>query len=214
MTPTVFVVDDDAAVRDALVQLLAAAGFSVRSFPSGTAFLQACAPDWRGCILLDIAMPGMSGLALQEALAARAIRLPIVFLTAHGKVPTAVQAMKAGAMEFLEKPAAGPVLLDAVRRSLAIDAERHAQDATRVELMERVATLTRREREVMTLAARAGSNKEIGRQLGISHRTVEIHRGRIMRKLGLATPFELAAAATACGLVEAPAPPRSQTERG
>lgn len=205
MTPTVFVVDDDAAVRDALAQLLAAAGFSVRSFSSGAAFLLACAPDWRGCILLDIAMPGMSGLELQEALAAREIRLPIVFLTAHGKVPTAVQAMKAGAIEFLEKPAAGPVLLEAVRRALATEAEHHAQEAAHTRLAERFATLTGREREVMTLAARGTSNKEIGRALGISHRTVEIHRGRIMRKLGLTTPFQLAAAATACGLIEKPA---------
>ncbi len=209
MTPTVFVVDDDASVRDALAQLLAAAGLSVRSFASGGAFLQECAPDWRGCILLDVAMPGMSGPALQEALAARAIRLPIVFLTAHGTVPTVVQAMKAGAVEFLQKPAAGPVLLDAVRRALTIDAERRAQDTAQAQILGRLGTLTRRERDVVALAARGRSNKEIARQLGISHRTVEIHRGRIMRKLDLATSFELTAAAVACGLIETPDPPRA-----
>ncbi|MCL4800829.1 MAG: response regulator [Burkholderiales bacterium] len=199
MTPTVFVVDDDAGVRDALAQMISAAGLSVRTFASGKAFLQAFAPDWRGCILLDVAMPGMSGPELHDALVARGASLPIVYLTAHGEVPTAVRAMKAGAAEFLEKPVAGPVLLDAVRRALAIDAERQADATAHAQLRDRFSGLTRREREVMALAARGRSNKEIARELGISHRTVEIHRGRVMLKLGLASAFELAAAAAVCG---------------
>jgi FixJ family two-component response regulator len=209
---TVFVVDDDASVRDALTRLLTAGGFVAEAWDSAEAFLQAFRPERPGCVLLDMKMPGMSGLDLQRALAARGARLPIVFLTGHGTVSESVRAMKSGAFEFLEKPVAGEALLACVRRAVRLDAEHRRADAAQEALRARYTRLTPRERDVFPLIAAGRSNKEVARALCISHRTVELHRARIMRKLGAATLVELAEMARAGGLEIAPErPPGAQT---
>ena len=209
MSAAVHIVDDDAAVRRGLGLLLAGAGFEVRSYASAEAFLAECGADCAGCLLLDVAMPGMSGPELQEALVERGLRLPVIFLTGRGDVRTSVRAMKAGAVEFLEKPVAGEVLIAAVRGALALEASRHADQALSAAAQARYATLTGREREIMALAVAGLSNKLIARRLGISHRTIEIHRGRAMRKMRAASLLELARAARLCGIAlpEGPQPP-------
>ncbi|MDX1376423.1 MAG: response regulator [Burkholderiales bacterium] len=206
MSAAVHVVDDDAAVRRGLGLLLTGAGFEVRSYASAEAFLAESGASPAGCLLLDVAMPGMSGLELQAVLAARGVRLPVIFLTGHGDIPSSVRAMKDGAVEFLEKPVAGDVLIAAVRGALALDAGRHADQTLRAAAQARYATLTEREREIMALAVAGLSNKLIARRLGISHRTIEIHRARAMRKMRAASLLELAREARLCDL----APPERQ----
>lgn len=196
---TVFVVDDDAAVRDALTHLLAAGGYAVEGYASAEAFLAACDPDRPGCVVLDIQMPGMSGLELQTALAERHLPQPIIFLTSHGTINMAVQACKQGAFDFLQKPAEGSALLARVHAALQADAERRRKEAVRSTLVARCAVLTAREHEIFPLVAAGRSSKDIARRLGISHRTVELHRARIMHKLNVHTLVELAAVAEACG---------------
>lgn len=202
-SPVIYVVDDDAAVRDGLDQLLSGSGFEVRPCADADRFFAACDPARPGCVLLDVAMPGMSGPALQESLAQRGIALPVVFLTAHGDVPTSVRAMKAGALDFLEKPVAGETLLAVVRSALAQHEHHRAEHTARTTARARYAKLTAREREVMTLAVAGLANKEIARKLGLSHRTVEIHRARAMRKMHASTLLELARAAELCGAAPA-----------
>ncbi len=181
----VYVVDDDAAVRDALTLLLETAGLQAVACDSAETFLHAYRSGPAGCIVLDIRMPGMSGLDLQQVLRERGIGLPIVFLTAHGDIPTTVRAMKAGAMDFLTKPVDGRRLVEHVRAAIA----RSEQDVAREA---RMATLTEREREVLMLAVQGRPNKDIARELGISHRTVELHRSRILAKTGASSLLELA----------------------
>jgi FixJ family two-component response regulator len=207
--PTVFVVDDDASVRDGLTRLLAAGGYAVEAFGSAEAFLAACDGQRPGCLLLDVQMPGMGGLGLQSVLAERELRWPIIFLTAHGTVPTTVRALKGGAFDFLEKPAEGGALLARVREALRLDAERRRAAAARAAVLARCAALTAREREIVPFVAGSESSKAIARRLGISHRTVELHRARIMRKLGARTVVELATLARAGGLAQAPSSPGS-----
>jgi len=211
MTPTVHIVDDDAAVRQGLEQLLGASGFRVQSFASAEAFLAACEKGCAGCVVLDVAMPGMSGPALQAALAERNLHLPIIFLTGHGDVPTSVRAIKAGAVEFFEKPVASDLLIAAVRNAMVLEASQHEDQALRAAARARYAKLTAREREIMALAVAGLSNKEIGRRLGVSHRTVEIHRSRAMRKMRAATLLELAHAADLCGIPSQSATRGSET---
>ena len=194
----VFVVDDDAAVRDALTQLLAAGGYAVEGYESAEAFLAACDPDRPGCVVLDIQMAGMSGLELQAAMAERHFRQPIIFLSGHGTVNMAVQACKHGAFDFLEKPVEGSTLLARVHEALQADAGRRRKEEARSALAARCAVLTAREHEILPLVAAGRSSKDIARQLGISHRTVELHRGHIMHKLNVRTLVELAAVAQAC----------------
>jgi FixJ family two-component response regulator len=202
VTGTVYVVEDDAAVRDALAQLLEGRRFRVKLFESAERFLEACEPGQAGCLLLDLRLPGMSGIDLQETLAARGIDLPIIFLTGHGDVPSSVRALRAGAVDFLQKPADGRTLLARVSEALARDAadrsERASRDAARSALRE----LTAREREVMPLILAGHSSKDIARRLGISHRTVEIHRTRVMSKAGAKTLVELAAITRTAGFFE------------
>lgn len=196
--PVVFIVDDDASVRDALALLFDTAGLAAETYPSAEAFLQAYRPDRRGCLVLDVQMPGLSGLELQAKLAELAVRLPIIFLTAHGNIPAAVRAIKAGAVDFLEKPADGALLLERVQAALRDSAPvRQGLDAA---LEEKFARLTMREREVMARVAAGMSSKETARALGISHRTVEVHRARLMQKMGARTVLDLAAMAEALGL--------------
>jgi two-component system response regulator FixJ len=175
--------------------MLDGAGLPVECYPGGESFLAAYGEDRPGCLLLDVAMPGMSGLEVQQALKAQGLEIPIVFLTGHGDIPMAVKATQAGALDFLEKPAIGPTLLDRVHRALALDQEcRAAQDGTRA-ARRHYARLTPREREVMALVAAGLSSKHIAQKLGLSHRTVEVHRTRIMDKMGARNVAELASLA-------------------
>jgi two-component system response regulator FixJ len=198
MNPTVFVVDDDAAMRDALAQLLETAGLQVESHADGLAFLAAFEANRPGCLLLDMAMPGMNGFEVQAALNARGLSIPIIFLTGHGDIPMAVQAVQAGAVDFLEKPIQGAALLERVQRALALDEEwRHTLGRTQA-IQLRYAGLTPRERECMALAVSGRTSKEIARELGISPRTVEVHRTHVMYKMGAANMAELVNMAACC----------------
>lgn len=204
---TVFIVDDDAAVRDALALLCDSDGLPAETFDSAEAFLAACRREWRGCIVLDVRMPDMKGPELQDELARRNISLPIIFLTAHGDIPTTVRAIKGGAIDFLTKPIDGGALLQRIRETFAQSARLEEQEVQGRALLARLVSLTEREREVMVLAATGHANKEIARLLGISHRTVEIHRSRVMHKMGASNLIELSRIAGGCGLI----PPPGQT---
>jgi FixJ family two-component response regulator len=190
-TPVVFLVDDDEAVRKGLSRLLRTVGFRVETFASAAEFLARKAHDGIGCIILDVNMPGLSGLDLQAQLAGVGNDLPIVFLTGYGDIPMAVRAMKHGAIEFLTKPVDETLLLSAVQHALSVhdaeQAERRALEATR----ERLATLTPREREVMCCIISGAMNKQIAGHLGIAEKTVKVHRGRVMEKTGAGSVAEL-----------------------
>lgn len=196
----VFVVDDDPAVRDALTLLIEQEGLPVTAFDSAEAFLAHCQGRCRGCLIVDVRMPGMDGVQLQEEIVRRGCVLPVIFLTAYGDIPMTVQAMKAGALDFLTKPVTGAALLQSVRAALEESERLRAQAESNHVATSRLASLTLREREVMVLAVDGHSNKEIARRLGISHRTVEIHRGRIMHKTAAHTLIDLARVAQESGL--------------
>ncbi|MHB1290696.1 MAG: response regulator transcription factor [Sulfuricella sp.] len=181
--PTIFIVDDDAAVRDSLSLLLGLKGFSTRCFASAEDFLAACQPDWCGCLLLDIRMAGMDGLELQQALNSSQIDLPIIFITAHGDVTAARSALKAGASDFLEKPLDDRMLSAAIADALERNARQRNEAAEENEIASRIARLTAREREVMENVVEGQPNREIARQLGISPRTVEVYKARMMGKM-------------------------------
>jgi two-component system response regulator FixJ len=182
-TPTVFVVDDDGAVRSSLRLLLKSVGLAVSTFDSAQAFLDAFSPQWAGCILLDVRMPGMIGPVLQEQLTLRGSRLPVIFITGHGDVSMAVEAMQKGAFDFVEKPFHDKQLLDRVHGALAEDARVRRQLAEHETIRNRFESLTPREREVLDQVARGSSNKVMAYDLRISQRTIEIHRSRIMEKM-------------------------------
>ena len=192
---TVFVVDDDAAVCDALGMLLRAVGMDVETFRSAASFLKALRPGQSGCLVLDIRMPGMSGLDLQDELHRRKITIPIVFLTGHGDVPMAVRALKKGAVDFIEKPHEEERLVLAVLNALRIDGERRKQtnrhDDLSLDLATRLATLSEREREVLDRILEGKQTRQITDELCISVKTVEFHRARIREKLGVATQAQL-----------------------
>ena len=203
-TPTIHLVDDDAAVRDALSMLLEVSGFRVATYAGGEAFLAACGVVRSpACLILDVRMPGMSGPELHQELNRRGIRLPVIFLTAHGDIPTSVAAIKAGAMDFLTKPVEGGLLIDRVRAALAADTQQQAHRDELDALRSRYASLTDRERDVLVLVVAGRSSKEIARVLGISHRTVETHRTRIMQKMSARSAVDLATMAQALGLLGA-----------
>lgn len=181
-TGTVHVVDDDEGVRESLRYLLEGEGMSVRTYGSAEALLGAeLAP--LGCVLTDFHMPGIDGLQLQDRLVERGSRLPVIVMTAHGDVPVAVRAMKAGAMDFLEKPCDPSYLVEAVRRSLEQNRQTLTATAATADAIRRIAGLTRREREVMDLLVAGNSTKEIARALGTSPRTIDVHRARVFGKL-------------------------------
>ena len=187
----VFVVDDDSSVREAIKSLISLVGLRVETFETAQEFLQSKRPDVPGCVVLDVELPGLSGLDLQRELAAHGVKLPIIFITGHGDIPTSVRAMKAGALEFLTKPFHDQDLLDAIRQALERDraARRHSKEIA--ELRERFDALTSREREVMSLVVAGLLNKQIAAELGISEVTVKIHRGRVMNKMGVQSLAEL-----------------------
>jgi FixJ family two-component response regulator len=197
---TVFVVDDDAAVRDGLAVLLESAGHRTTVFENAEGLLEQVDTSMSGCLILDLDLPGLSGSKLQQTLLERQVRLPIIFLSGHGDIPSTVRAMKAGAENFLTKPVDGGVLLDCVQDALAVDAQRQAATAHRIHAREVLARLSDRERDVLALAIQGLSNKEIGKALQISHRTVEVHRGRIFLKTGTSTLLELSALTRLAGL--------------
>jgi len=187
----VHVIDDDNAVRASLRLLLESVGLTVADYANAELFLKACSGTQPGCIVSDIRMPGLSGLELQEALDSRGIHLPMIILTGHADVPSAVRSMKAGAVDFIEKPFAPQRLLDQVHTAIAMDLQRHEELAQRATINALLATLTPREREVLNCVAAGHSNKAVAVDLGISERTVELHRGRGMKKLKFRTVAEL-----------------------
>jgi FixJ family two-component response regulator len=181
--PCVYIVDDDEAVRDSLALLLNFRGLRSRTFASAEAFLAAWQPDWRGCLLLDLRMAGMDGLALQQALAERACDLPIVFLTGHGDIAHARAALKRGAVDFLEKPYAEQALLDAIGEALTRDRTRHEAVTRASQVRARMARLSERERQVLELVVAGKPNRDIAALLDISPRTVEVFKARMMEKM-------------------------------
>jgi FixJ family two-component response regulator len=189
--PVVHIVDDDDSLRGAMGRLLAAAGRAVRTYASAGEFLLDPPADAPGCLLLDVHLPGPSGLDLQEALTRHRIALPVIFLTGHGDLQTGVRAMKAGAVDFLTKPVERDVLFGAVDRALAVDAARRAERQSATDLQARYAQLTPREREVFELVVAGQLNKQIAGRLGVGERTVKAQRAQVMAKLGAATAAEL-----------------------
>jgi FixJ family two-component response regulator len=189
--PLIHVVDDDESLRVSLLELLEAAGFDARGYASTGEFLLDPVPERPGCVLLDVRMPGPSGLDLQAALKRRDVALPVIFLTGHADVTTSVQAMKAGAVDFLEKPVTRDTLLDALARALDVDAARRAARDDARRRSNRLAVLTPREREVFDRIVAGKLNKQIADELGLALRTVKAYRAQLMEKLGVATAAEL-----------------------
>ncbi|MET4279787.1 MULTISPECIES: response regulator transcription factor [unclassified Bradyrhizobium] len=189
--PLVIIVDDDAAVREALSELMASAGFEVVCHASTLAFLDAGAPDRPCCLIVDVRMPGASGLDLQETLSRSSDPRPIIFLTGYGDIPMTVQAMKAGAIDFLTKPVRDQTLLDAVHTAIAKDRVQRHKRAEIKRHLERLATLTAREREVLQKVVCGRLNKQIAFDLGISEVTVKLHRSNAMRKMATASMGQL-----------------------
>jgi FixJ family two-component response regulator len=179
----VYVVDDDELVCRALFRLFRSVGLEAKTFPSATAFMDYSPPDRPACLVLDVRLPGPSGLDLQSALGQARLEIPIIFLTGHGSVPTTVRAMKGGAVDFLEKPFNDRDLLDSVQRGLARSREQRADRVERVEFQRRLETLTPRERVVLKLVVAGRLNKQIANTLGNSEKTIKIHRGRVMQKM-------------------------------
>lgn len=180
---TVYVVDDDQAVREALQWLMTSVSLPVRTFASARAFLDAYEPDQQGCVVLDIRMPGISGFELQKRLAARSDELPVIFITGHGDVHMAVNAMKAGAYDFIEKPIDDQLLLDTVQKAVEKSAKATRDHAHEAEIQRRQDLLTVREREVLDLILTGEPNKRIAARLEISEKTVEAHRAKVMEKM-------------------------------
>ncbi len=195
MTASVFIVDDDPSVRKALSRLFSAAGLPCQAYASPQAFLEANDPAAPGCLVLDLAMPGMDGIELQRQLAERGGRRPIVFLTGRADVPTAVQAMRAGAVDFLTKPVDDVELLRTVEKALQQDALRRRDDTAASSLRERLAKLTPREREVFAHVVGGELNKQIASRLGVGEKTIKVHRAHVMEKMGANSLAELVRAA-------------------
>ncbi len=189
--PLVFVVDDDEAVRSSLKLLLKSVGLPATLYSSAQEFLAAYDPHQSGCVVLDVRMPGMSGLELQQLLNLKGATIPVIFITGHGDIPMAVEAMQQGAFDFLQKPFRDQDLLDRVQRALEKDRKTRLELGERDRIRERLESLTPREREVLTLVTRGKPNKVMAAELGVSQRTVEIHRARVMEKMGASSLAQL-----------------------
>jgi FixJ family two-component response regulator len=199
--PTIFVVDDDPSVRKGITRLLRAAGLDVSSYASAQEYLERYDPSAPGCLVLDLAMPGFSGLDLQEALAARGGAPPIIFLTGHADVPDSVQAMKRGAVEFLTKPVDEHMLIEAVRNAVAKDRVDRSKRAELAEIRKRLATLTPREVQVLRCVVAGKLNKHTATELGTVEKTVKVHRARIMKKMQIDSLAELVQLAARAGIL-------------
>jgi FixJ family two-component response regulator len=189
--PTVYIVDDDDAVRSALRLLLKSVGLAAATVPSAQEFLATYDPQQPGCLILDVRMPGMSGLELQQQLNMRGAIIPVIFITGHGDVPMAVEAMQQGAFDFLQKPFRDQDLIDRIQRALAKDQTGRTELRERARIKERMESLTAREREVLDLVTSGKPNKIMAADLGVSQRTVEIHRARVMEKMGASSLAQL-----------------------
>jgi FixJ family two-component response regulator len=196
----VFVIDDDASMRTSLSSLFRSVGLRVEVFDSAADFLKIGRPEAASCLVLDVRLPGVSGLDFQSELAKASIRIPIVFITGHGDIPMTVKAMKAGAVEFLTKPFREQDLLDAVRLGLERDRTRRAGEAVVSELRGRFEALTSREQEVMAFVTSGLMNKQIAADLGVSEITVKVHRGNVMRKMGAKSLADLVRMADVLGI--------------
>lgn len=198
--PIVFVVDDDPSMREALVDLIASVGFSVEAFKSASEFLERTRPDAPACLVLDVRLPGLSGLDLQRELLRREAPIPIIFITGHGDIPMSVRAMKEGAVEFLPKPFRDQDLLDAIQHAIEIDRVARQERTVVAAVRGRYESLTKREREVMKLIVSGLLNKQIAAQLGSSEVTVKMHRGQVMHKMKAESVVELARMAEKIGI--------------
>jgi len=196
----VFVVDDDASVREALDGLFRSIGLQAKTFGSAAEFLQHKLPDAPSCLVLDVRLPGLSGLDFQAELAAAGLHIPITFMTGHGDIPMTVKAMKAGAVEFLPKPFRDQDMLDAVQQALERDRERRERNSGLAKLKSNFDTLTPREQEVMGLVTAGLMNKQVAGEIGVSEITAKVHRGNIMRKMGAKSLAELVRMADALGI--------------
>ncbi len=204
--PTVIIVEDDASIRVALRRLFGSVGIRVLDYGSAADLLQNEFPDAPSCLVLDIRLPGQSGLDLQEDLAAAGVRIPIIFMTGHGDIPMTVRAMKAGAIDFLSKPFRDQDMLDAVGAAIERDRAKRAEEKEKEGLRARFGSLTGREREIMALATSGLMNKQIAAQLGLSEITVKIHRGHVTKKMKARTFAELVRMAQALGIGPGGAP--------
>jgi FixJ family two-component response regulator len=198
--PVVFVVDDDAAVRAAVEDLLRSVGLAVRTYGSTQEFLQSKRPDAPGCLVLDVRMPGQSGLEFQRALTTTGVDIPIIFISGHGDIPMSVRAMKSGAIEFLTKPLHEQELLDAIQVGIEHDRARRQEVKAAAELQERFDSLTGREREVLVLVIAGQLNKQIAAQLELSEATVKVHRSQIMHKMHARSLIDLVRMASTNGV--------------
>ena len=210
----VFVVEDDPSVRTALVRTLTSAGYRVRDYAAAQEFLDSGSYLQPGCLVLDLRLPDLDGMSLYERLRAAGAWMPVIFLTGFGDIPTSVEAMKAGAMDFLPKPVADEVLLAAVDAALAEETRRRADRVEQDEIEGRLATLTARERQVMQLVLAGRLNKQIAGDLGISEKTVKVHRGRVMAKMGVAQVARLVALVARAGLVPGASGPAGPAAQG
>ena len=196
----VYVVDDDSSVREAIKSLIRSVGLRVETFGTAQEFLKSTRLDAPGCVVLDVRLPGLSGLDLQRELAAHGINLPVIFITGHGDIPMSVRAMKAGALEFLTKPFRDQDLLDAIQHALERDRSARQQRSETAELRERFDSLTAREREVMGLVVSGLLNKQIAGELGTSEVTIKIHRSQVMKKMDAGSLADLVRMAEKLGI--------------
>jgi FixJ family two-component response regulator len=199
----VYVVDDDQGMRDSTVWLLQSVGLEALSFAGGQAFLDACIDDGPACVLLDVRMPGLGGLAVQQLMKDRGLDLPVIFVSGHADVPIVVRAFKAGACDFIEKPYSDQLLLDSVQAALERAGRARQGDQALAQVQVRVDGLTPRERDVFVPLAQGLNNREIAERLGVSVKTVDLYRGRVMKRLQAGSLAELVGMAIACGAVPA-----------